>query len=67
VAALALILLGVGVVVWLVAWLLILFTMDTGPDWFSGLMIFLWYVGGCGCLIVGTVLGVIALFQSALT
>lgn len=65
-AALALILLCTGLVIWAVVAFLIIATMDIAVDWVQFLFFALWYVGGWGCLIVGAVIGVIALFQSAL-
>jgi hypothetical protein len=40
--------------------------MDVAADWFSFLLFAWWYVAGWGCLIVGAILGIIALFQVAL-
>lgn len=65
-AGLALILMGTGVVAWLVFGFFILATMDVAADWVALLLFFLWYVVGWGCLIVGAILGIIALFQVAL-
>ncbi len=66
-AALALILLGIGVVVLLVAGFLILATMDTASDLVSTFLFFVWYVFGWGCLIAGFVIGISVLLMSILS
>ena len=60
-AQLSVALLVIGVIVVIGVGLLLLMMMDSGPDWITNILHIIWYIFGWVCLIVGGILGVIAL------